>query len=138
MYSVKSTLSCSVSFTKVKKHKKVIAKFRNLGLKNMFSRWRILQHCQVKFLYMLCYVKNFWNYLHSTLGKQGGGSSEHSGLLIRQALHSCNALASNMVSCFWMFTSALSFLRASINSCKVWIRIRSASSKLKIGISPRR
>ena len=40
------------------------------------------------------------NYLHSTLGKQGGGSSEHSGLLIRQALHSCNALASNMVSCF--------------------------------------
>ena len=50
--------------------------------------------------YLICIKKKFWNYLHSTLGKQGGGSSEHSGLLIRQALHSCNALASNMVSCF--------------------------------------
>ena len=52
--------------------------------------------------------------LHSTFGKHGGGSSEHSGLLMRQALHSCKAFLNSIVSCFWMLTSALSFLNASI------------------------
>ena len=92
--------------------------------------------------------------LHSTFGKHGGGSSEHSGLLMRQALHSCKAFLSSIVSCFWILTSALSFLNASIwkkklsrkkikkkmrfytSSCRVAIKTLSASSKLKIGMSP--
>ena len=70
------------------------------------------------------------------LGKQGGGSSLHSGLLILQALHSCNAFFSSIVSSLWFFTSSFSFLKASISSWRVAICIQNNQALKAIPVKP--